>query len=417
MTNRSIKNWLLLSLFLPLAGWAQNNTNSPYTQYGLGQIRDNISGSSRAMGGVGVALFDHSEVNLSNPASYAAVDSLTMLFTTGMSLQNTNLTDGTIKLNAGNSSLDYLAMQFRATKGLGITFGMLPFSNIGYDFSETTTDAETANTTKRYYSDCSVDKIFIGAGYQILPQLSIGVNATYIYGAIDRYMSLSFPNNSSAYTTLRNEHYYVHDFNVELGLQYAMQIGKDHTVRLGATYSPGHELSGSSYMRNYLLNSSGTVLESQKTDMGESGNASTYKLGVSYEQPKLRVSAEVLYQDWSKYKYQGNKDAYSDRYRVGIGAEYAADKNGRSYVGRIRYQLGAYYDQPYYNYNGERACKEYGITGGLRLPIFRSGSVLNLAAGYQFRKADITNLLDEKQFTVSIGVTFNERWFFKRKIQ
>ncbi len=408
---------MFLLTFLPLVGWAQNNTNSPYTQYGLGQIRDNISGSSRAMGGTGVALFDHSEVNISNPASYAAVDSLTMLFSAGMSLQNTNLSDGDLKLNAGNSSLDYFTMQFRAMKGLGITFGMLPYSNIGYDFSETTTDQETANTTKRYYADCGINKIFLGAGYQILPQLAVGLNGTYIYGGIDRYMSLTFPNNSAAYTTLRNEHFYVHGFNVELGLQYALNINKDQTLRIGATYTPGQELSGSSYMRNYLLDTDGTVLEDTKTNMGKSGIANTYKIGVSYELPKIRVSGEVLYQDWSNYEYQGNKDAYSDRYRVGVGAEYSADKDGRSYLGRIRYQLGAYYDQPYYNYNGERACTEYGITGGLRLPIFRSGSVLNLSAGYSYRKADISNLLDEKRFTMSIGVTFNERWFFKRKIQ
>ena len=62
---------------------AQNNTNSPYTRYGYGQLADQGSGNSKGMGGIAYGLRDRYQINFANPASYTAVDSLTFLFDGG----------------------------------------------------------------------------------------------------------------------------------------------------------------------------------------------------------------------------------------------------------------------------------------------------------------------------------------------
>ncbi|MBR6539358.1 MAG: hypothetical protein IKT76_05840, partial [Bacteroides sp.] len=87
--NRHIFLVLVLALLSGVA-MAQNNTNSPYTRYGFGQLTDPGSGNSKAMGGVAYGLRDKSQVNFANPASYSAVDSLTFIFDGGLALQNTN---------------------------------------------------------------------------------------------------------------------------------------------------------------------------------------------------------------------------------------------------------------------------------------------------------------------------------------
>ena len=94
----------LLLTMLSGAAVAQNNTNSPYTRYGYGQLADQGSANSKGMGGVAYALRDKFQVNFANPASYSAVDSLTFIFDGGISLQNTNFSNGVQKLNAKNSS-------------------------------------------------------------------------------------------------------------------------------------------------------------------------------------------------------------------------------------------------------------------------------------------------------------------------
>lgn len=116
---------------------AQTSTNSPYTRYGFGSLADQGFGNSKAMGGIAYGLRNGYQINASNPASYTAVDSLTFLFDAGMTLQNANFKEGNIKTNAKNSSFDYLAMQFRLWKRMGMAVGFLPFSTVGYSLSNT----------------------------------------------------------------------------------------------------------------------------------------------------------------------------------------------------------------------------------------------------------------------------------------
>ena len=59
---------------------AQSGTNSPYSQYGLGLLSSQATGFNRGMNGVAYGFHEHNQVNYMNPASYAAVDSLSFLF-------------------------------------------------------------------------------------------------------------------------------------------------------------------------------------------------------------------------------------------------------------------------------------------------------------------------------------------------
>ena len=68
-------------MLLPLM--AQNNTNSPYTRFGYGDLGERSFGAGRAMGGVGYGLRSPKQINPMNPASYSCMDSLTFLFDFG----------------------------------------------------------------------------------------------------------------------------------------------------------------------------------------------------------------------------------------------------------------------------------------------------------------------------------------------
>ena len=49
--------------------FAQSGTNSPYSQYGLGQMAEQSSGFNRGMNGLGLGFREHNQVNYLNPAS------------------------------------------------------------------------------------------------------------------------------------------------------------------------------------------------------------------------------------------------------------------------------------------------------------------------------------------------------------
>jgi hypothetical protein len=119
---------------------------------------------------------------------------------------------------------------------------------------------------------------------------------------------------------------------------------------------------------------------------------------------------------WGKVSYMNDTNAFCDRSLLAFGAEYLPEYTGRSYFSIIKYRLGAYYSLPYYNIRGIRAAKEYGITGGLALPLPRTHSLLSISVQYTKINGQSVNTLDENYLRLNIGLTFNERWFFKRRV-
>lgn len=412
---------LLVFLLTMLSGVAvaQNNTNSPYTRYGYGHLADQGSGDSKAMGGVAYGLRDKYQVNFANPASYTAVDSLTFIFDGGISLQNTNFSDGTLKQNAKNSSFDYIAMQFRLARWMGMSIGMLPYSNVGYSMGEYRSDSDFPlnSPAVQYSGEGGLHQLYLGAGFKILKNLSVGTNISYLWGDITHTRAETFPNNSAilALTTTTNTS--IRSYKLDFGVQYTQAFGKKHEATLGAVFSPGNEWSNEAYVQNQKGDSNTGITVDQKDITATYGSPMSFGAGISYVyDQRLTVAADFSYQKWSSVTYGNEKNVFCDRTKLALGAEYYPNPMGRSYLSHIKYRVGAYYAQPYYKIDGARAADEYGVTAGFGLPIPRTRSVLSLSAQYVRTEGKTAALLNENTLRVCIGVTFNERWFFKRKV-
>jgi len=74
---------------------SQNNTNSPYTRFGYGDISDTNNGEQRALGGTAIGSRSNTSINNVNPASYSSVDSLTFMFDVGASTLISRFTNQT----------------------------------------------------------------------------------------------------------------------------------------------------------------------------------------------------------------------------------------------------------------------------------------------------------------------------------
>ena len=188
-----------------LAASAQSGTNSPYSQYGLGVLSEQAQGFNRGMNGLGLGLRQSDQVNMLNPASYSAVDSLTMIFDMGLSGQVTNFKEGNRKLNANNADFEYAVAAFRLMKNVGCSFGIVPFSNIGYNYSSTTTvGASSTTTTEAHTGSGGVRQVYLGVGAKLFKGLSIGVNGSYLWGDYDR--SLTISSNDAYVNTITKQY-------------------------------------------------------------------------------------------------------------------------------------------------------------------------------------------------------------------
>lgn len=405
---------------------AQNNTNSPYTRYGYGDLSDQSFGNSKAMGGIAFGLRDGAQINPTNPASYTAIDSLTFLFEGGVSLQNMNISGGGLKLNAKNASFDYLAMQFRLAPWMAMSVGLLPYSNVGYTVSDSQTTDNDLTYSRSFTGDGGLHQLYVGAGVKVLKNLSVGVNASYFWGDLTRTRSVIFPQMSSStyYSYNRQMAVSISDYKLDFGVQYTQELNKKHSFTVGAIYSPKHKLNND-YNSTIQVGSSTTEKMDATLEL-----PNTFGVGFTYNYDKrLTLGMDYSLQQWSKTEFgiatndinvrQDFEEtyAYCDRTKISVGAEYIPNLIGRSYFAHIKYRLGAYYTTPYYKIDGKKASREYGVTAGFGLPVPRSRSILSISGQFVRVKGLETNMVNENIFRVSIGITFNERWFFKRRVE
>lgn len=434
-----MRKYIFIVLLLALVAQvrAQSGTNSPYSQFGLGELSDQTSGFNRGMNGLGLGFHEHNQVNFLNPASYASIDSLSFIFDAGMSLQQTNLKEGSRKVNANNADLEYVVAALRLRPHFGLSFGILPLTSIGYNFSssQTLNDADKTTMTNTYTGTGGLHQIYLGLGWEPFLGLSIGANGMYIYGDYTRRVTNAY-SNTYANTLMRVYTANVHSYRFSAGLQYTQKLSKKNEVTLGLTYTYGHKIGGKPKLQAISYNSSASVADTAQFPV--SGNLdlelpNEYAAGLMFNHNnKLKVGVDYTFQQWSKTEmpvyvanasnqstYVLSSNYFKDRHKLTAGLDYCPRETmGRHFFERIHYRAGVSYATPYYYINGANGPKEISASIGFGIPIingYNNRSQLNISGQWVHRAA--TGFVTENTFRINVGLTFNERWFAKWKVE
>ena len=423
---------VLLSV-LTLSAMSQvSNTLSPYSQFGLGMLADQSQSVGRGMGGVGIGMRGGQLVNMLNPASYSSVDSLSMIFDAGVMGQLTNFKEDAKKVNAHTADFDYAMALFRVMPKMGVSVGFVPFSNIGYSFSvegyavdAKSGQANLANKgTYAYKGSGGLSQAFIGIGWEVGKGLSLGANLSYLWGDYSRTTTVT---NSDSYASVMTQTYSgsISSYKLDLGAQWQHRLDKDRLLNVGATVGIGHRLNGDAqFIRSTSSDSqadTSVVADAFELPM-------SFGIGASLvSKNSLTLAVDYSLQTWSKLKYPmvdaanslyaQRSGVLSDRHRMALGADWIPDARSRSFLRRVHYRAGLYYATPYYKINGSNGPKEFGVSAGFGLPItntWNNRSVLNVSA--QWVRLSQSSFVTENTFRINIGLTFNERWFAKWKV-
>ena len=392
---------------------AQNGTMTPYSQFGYGILSDNASAAQTAMGGTGYGMNSGRQINVMNPASYARVDSLTFLFDMGVdftSLWTSETTDeGRKSENQIGGGLSYITMQFPVSKRIGMSVGVLPFSSVGYAFGN-----EIQHGYASRSGSGSINQLYLGLGARIFKGFNLGVNVAYLFGTT---INDTYAITSTGSTGLYERELRVRDFRVNIGAQYTAAIGRD-ALTFGLVYTPGKKLLGTT--RTYFYDTSADAnRDPQETDVFKLKDryklAETWGAGINYLwNDRLMAEVDFTYQPWSKCLYNAEKDRLADRYKIAAGFQFQPAPRG-SYVRRIQYRAGAFYDRDYLMVRGNNV-REYGASVGFGLPVPGFKTVLSLSFGWLHRQAYPTALIKEDYLNITLGINFNEMWFRKSKI-
>ena len=425
--NKSILT-CMTAVLLTGSAHAQSGTNSPYSQYGVGVLSDQSQGFNRGMNGVGLGVRRGNVVNTLNPASYSEVDSLTMLFDVGLSGQLTNFKEGSTSVNARNADFEYAVGSFRLLPSVGVGFGILPYSNVGYQYSTMTYLNSTEGAIAESYTGSGgFHSAFIGVGWRIVKPLSVGVNIGYLWGSLNRQVASGSTETINSLSKKYSAT--VDNYIVDFGVQWSQNLGLHDNVTVGATFGLGHKLNADAKCE--IINVNSTVSESDTTSLVAHDGLElpmTYGIGLAWNhRQQWLVGADFTLQQWGKTGfpvYDSQRNTYSsrkgfltDRYKVSVGADFVPDGMSRKFFNRVHYRFGGGFATPYYYINGNKGPREYSASIGFGFPLqnaWNNRSVLNLSARWSHLSAK--DMITENTFMLNIGLTFNERWFMKWKI-
>jgi len=449
-----MKQTYLLALSFVLTLMVQpihSQVNSPYSRYGFGTMTDRAMGFNKGMGGVALGFHNGKQINTSNPASYAYVDSLSALFDLGFSIQHANHKMGNLQQNAQNASFDYFAFQFRGAKNLGVTLAVLPLTHINYSFSsskEVLKENENYSSNYAFSGEGGVHKAVLGLGWRPFKPLAIGVNGAFIWGDYTHNMNMQF-NESSVYNLQRKYNANINTYSVDFGLQYDMKFTKKDALTLGLTYGLGHKINNKAYRQTNTLNSSTTIAQTVDTIRDAFELPHSFGVGLTYSHSdKLRIGADFIMEQWGKAKfpsqdmntssgsttpYQSSTNQLNDMWKLAAGLDYCPNRESSKFFSHNIYRVGAFYSHSYAKADITNTISdkpyELGVSAGIGIPItnkniWHNSPCLNISAQWVHTVVPYLSAstmqkatLRENYFRLSIGLTFNERWFYKWKVQ
>lgn len=420
------KNVVAIVCFIATIANAQDGSVSPYSFFGLGDLRSSSTVENQMMGGIGVYA-DSIHANLQNPAAYGKLR-LTV-YTAGISYQQLTLKSTSAEENNQLATLDYLSLGFNVAKGVGIGFGLTPFTSIGYNIISESVSGNNAAVLSSFSGTGGLSRVYTSIGYQITENLSIGATANFNFGTLDNQRTQEV--DGVQFGTFDNRESRVNGLDFNYALNYTPTIKDKYTLYSSIRVNTQANLTSRNTQEigSFSRVTNGNI-ETIEVDLAAIGlqNTSlqiptTTTLGIGFgEERKWFLGAEYSFQGLSSFTNEFieiDNFSYEDASTFALGGYYVPDYTSfTSYLKRVTYRAGVRMDNTGMIVNNTE-INDFGITFGVGLPLSSAaGGFSNINVGFELGRRGTTdaNLIQENYFRVNVGFSLNDKWFGKRKI-
>ncbi len=401
----------------------QTGTVSPYSFFGIGDLNRGRTVENQMMGGLSI-FPDSIRINLKNPAAYGKL--LLTTYAIGASHQEISLETSAAEENSSITDVDYLAIGLPLGKGLGIGFGITPFSDVGYNFSSTVENSNGELVNNVFSGEGGINNVYFAIGYQIAKNISIGGSASFNFGTLE-YRRLQSVEDVQ-FGTLDRRSSRINGLGFSFSALYTPKISEKLQLLTSFTADLQDNLSSdnTAELGSFLL-TNGADVEVSEVDLEAVGLRrtdiklpTTYALGLGLgEINKWFFGAEYSFQELEGFSNDFlpvSNVVYQNASNISVGGFFIPDYSSFSgYLKRVTYRAGIRYAQSGLVVNNEE-IDDFGITFGFGLPLGNNTSNVNI--GFEIGKRGTTdaNLVEENYFQVNISLSLNDRWFKKRKI-
>jgi len=418
-------------------------TSSPYSKYGIGNIDEQLLPQNIGMGGIATAtntIGGYNSINVLNPASYAKITYVVIDAGLNSNVQTFSQSGMPNQRNT-NSTISHIAFAIPVTKRSAFSFGLLPYSQVGYNYKQTKSNfgsgasADTNAVSYIYSGDGGLNKTYFGYGIGIGKHLMIGANASYIFGNLKRYQSTEIPNVAGVLDSRTEEDNHVGGFNFDYGAQYSIDFSNTKHLIFGYSASVGSRVNvqNSFYVSHYFYDAEGnqnvasdSLIKSQ-TPSAKLQLPRINHFGIAFQKEAsftngagFIIGADFTTGNWKDLSIAGAPQGLQNSKMLNIGGQITPNPNALSnYLATVDYKLGFIYEDTYLNINNTD-IKRHAITFGLGLPLphDRASSAfykVNLSAEIGKQGVPTGGLVQENYVNIHLGFTLNDRWFQRFK--
>ncbi|OUS20238.1 hypothetical protein A9Q93_01535 [Nonlabens dokdonensis] len=413
---------IAIAILTSINCFAQSRTSSPYSFFGLGQQTFKGTIENRSMGSM-LTYADSVHINLRNPAAYGNLRVTT--YSLGAVHSETWASTESESDSYSATSIEYVSIGIPLGRKAAFGFGLVPFNSVGYEIGNVT---ETLYS--RFTGTGSINRAYLGFGYKITPELSIGGEFRYNFGEETNSSSVAVAGVQFGTNEINETDFSGASFN--LGLHYQKMINEKLEIQASAVYSPESDLNAknertlSTFLLTTDLNENIVSTRTPELDEQDLKLPSELTFGLTIGQP-LKWNAGVEYSTRGSSAITSRSFApagttFKDAASYRAGGFYIPNYNSvTSYWDRVVYRGGIRYEELGLEISGDGVnssdINEFGISFGLGLPIGKRTGFSNANIGFEIgqRGTEDFGLIRERFFNVSIGLSLNDVWFIKRK--
>lgn len=452
--------FVLIGTFVSTMQGQYSRGNSPYSRYGLGDLRSTMfTPVSSSGGGLAATYRSFWDINLVNPASLGKLRYTS--FQVGVDYQHSELSEKQtgITAQADNGNLSYLSLAFPITKSWevlrdtlrrgvplqwGMGFSLMPHSFVNYDVAVTRDVPSPPNTIPNvrfnYTGEGNTFRVNWSNGFTY-KGISGGVNLGLLFGRVINTTFIDFQD--TAYVYSYDNQFYVDQrsagFVWDVGFQYEYEFKKsgekktaignlkaNNKILIGVYAGGASDLITTS-TQDYSRVGSFHPLDSIRSIADVPGRITMpLKIGggISYgKELGMLIGFSYEGQLWSMFRRDGAIDQnVADAHRFALGFQITPDfADFTSFFNRIRYRVGVHYGLDARSLvasdNNRYQLMDYGLSVGFGLPMRppKAKSILGFVnIGMEVGYLGHPQLINDVYFKVNLGFALNASGWFNR---
>lgn len=383
------------------------NTNSPYSVYGIGDIDYKMYNRTAGLGGTGLALRSSAFLVNNNPASIAGLTRSFYIFNAagaGKTVQFSGTPVGTSNSASKDFWVKGISLSVKVNKFWASSFGFNQFSNINYLFSgNKQVEGSSTQYLIAYEGDGGINDYYWTNAFSIGKHFMLGVKSSFMAGSINQTEDITDQALSATIQSIQKDYYYHVRF--EYGGIFYTPINKSWDFSIGGKFATKTNMPSDRTLT--VIQNGTTLVNSQYVSSNSFSLPMTAGGGIAItHNKKSTFAADYTYENWAQTGLQGNGWQMVDNNRISAGYEITREVNK---LGKLPFersiQVGAYYNSGYLYVNNKQ-ISDYGVTIGTAGNI--RNLLYNLSLDVGQRGTRSANLIRENYFQFTLGLSYRD---------